>query len=73
MQVMPPIPAMMPAPTMMMPEQMLSDVEQSALNEVARLIEIKKTSNDPRLQNRIEQILEEYPNLISFFKSKIEG
>ena len=52
---------------------MLSDVEQKALNEVARLLEIKKTSNDPRLQNRIEQILEEHPNLLSFFKSKIDG
>ena len=73
---MPMAPVMPSAPQPMMmappPSGMFSDAERMAYQEIQILRQKIDRTNDPRLQQKIEQILNENPNLCNFLKNKIE-
>lgn len=74
--VMPMAPVMPTAPQPMMmappPTGMFTDAERMAYQEIQILRQKIDRTNDPRLQQKIEQILNENPNLCNFLKNKIE-
>ncbi|CAG9329067.1 unnamed protein product [Blepharisma stoltei] len=59
-----------PRPTVSSPTSMFTDVEKNAFSDLMQLLEKKDRSHDPRLQLKIEQILNEFPNLCSYIKNK---
>lgn len=77
-----PMPAVMPMPSVMSsapqpmmmapPTGMFTDAERVAYQEIQILRQKIDRTNDPRLQQKIEQILNENPNLCNFLKNKIE-
>ena len=66
-----PVPAQSQYPrNLMLPNQNnLTEPEKGAFTELVALLQKKDRSQDPRLQLRIEQLLSDYPNLCSYFKS----
>lgn len=59
-----------PRPQVSSPTSMFSDAERNAFNELMGLLQKKDRSHDPRLQLKIEQILNEHPVLVDFIKNK---
>ena len=72
MQAMPTMMPEMHHPMFMNPQPMLSGEEQTAYNEVMQLVHLKKTSQDPRLETRIEQLLSQFPNLVSWIRTQVD-
>lgn len=54
------------------PIQMYTDQEQSAMQELVQLLERSDRAQDPRVKVRIEQLLTNYPTLLTLVASKTE-